>query len=171
MLQRKVRWPNSVSYRDTPNLICNFVCQVFKIAPSHPPLFFSPFLRRENLSLCWASLVSQEDGKESACNAGDQGLIPGLGRFPGERNANLLQYSCLEKSMDRGAWWAFFFFSFCENRKAFLISICNKEYKLCPFHPLSSDKHYFVFINLSPSGVCNKPLVFLGPGLYAQHLK
>ena len=46
------------------------------------------------------------DGKESACNAGDPGLIPGLGRLPGEGNGNLLQYSCLENSMDRGAWWA-----------------------------------------------------------------
>ena len=36
------------------------------------------------------------DGKESASNAGDLGLIPGLGRSPGEGNGNLLQYSCLE---------------------------------------------------------------------------
>ena len=43
------------------------------------------------------------DGKESVCNAGDQGLIPGSGRFPGEENGNPLQYSCLENSMDRGA--------------------------------------------------------------------
>ena len=43
------------------------------------------------------------DGKESACNAGDPGLIPGLGRSPEERNSNPLQYSCLENSMDRGA--------------------------------------------------------------------
>ena len=41
------------------------------------------------------------DGKESACNAGDQGLIPGLGRSPGEGNDNPLQYSCLENPMDR----------------------------------------------------------------------
>ena len=34
------------------------------------------------------------------------GLIPGSGRFPGEGNGNLLQYSCLENSMDTGAWWA-----------------------------------------------------------------
>ena len=46
------------------------------------------------------------DGKESACNAGDPGLIPGLGRFPGEGNGNPLQYSFLENSMDRGAWRA-----------------------------------------------------------------
>ena len=43
-------------------------------------------------------------GKESACNAEDPGSIPGLGRSPGEGNSNPLQYSCLENSMDRGAW-------------------------------------------------------------------
>ena len=46
------------------------------------------------------------DGKESACNAGDPGLVPGLGRSPGEGNGNPLQYSCLENPMDRGAWQA-----------------------------------------------------------------
>ena len=45
-------------------------------------------------------------GKESTCNAGDLGLIPGLGRYPGEVNGNPLQYSCLENFMDRGIWWA-----------------------------------------------------------------
>ena len=44
--------------------------------------------------------------KESACNAGDPGSIPGLGRSPGEGNGNPLQYSCLENPMDRGAWRA-----------------------------------------------------------------
>ena len=43
------------------------------------------------------------DGGESACNAGDAGLIPGSGRSPGEGNGNLLQYSCLENPMDRRA--------------------------------------------------------------------
>ena len=43
------------------------------------------------------------DGKESACNVGDPGLIPGLGRSPGEGHGNPLQYSCLENPMDRGA--------------------------------------------------------------------
>ena len=42
----------------------------------------------------------------SACNAGDLGSIPGLGRSPGEGNGNPLQYSCLENPMDGGAWWA-----------------------------------------------------------------
>ena len=42
----------------------------------------------------------------SACNAGDLGSIPRLGRSPGEGNGNTLQYSCLENPMDRGAFWA-----------------------------------------------------------------
>ena len=45
------------------------------------------------------------DGKESTCNVGDPGLIPELGISPGEENGYQLQYSCLEKSTDRGAWW------------------------------------------------------------------
>jgi len=46
------------------------------------------------------------EGKESARNAGDLGLIPGWGRSPGEADGYPLQYSCLEDSMDRGAWRA-----------------------------------------------------------------
>ena len=46
------------------------------------------------------------DGKEPACNSGDPALISGLGRFPGEGNGYPLQYSCLENSMYKGAWWA-----------------------------------------------------------------
>ena len=45
-------------------------------------------------------------GKESACNAGDQGSIPGSGRSPAEGHGNPLQHSCLENSMDRRAWQA-----------------------------------------------------------------
>ena len=44
-------------------------------------------------------------GKESACNTEDAGLIPGSGRCSEEGNGNPLQYSCLENSTDRGAWW------------------------------------------------------------------
>ena len=47
---------------------------------------------------------SGSDGKDSACKVGDPGSIPGLGRSPGERNGNPLQYSCLENPMGRGAW-------------------------------------------------------------------
>ena len=46
------------------------------------------------------------DGKESACNAGEPGSIPGLGRSPGEANGYPLQCSCLENPMDRGIWRA-----------------------------------------------------------------
>ena len=46
------------------------------------------------------------DGKESACNAGDLGSIPGLGKSPEEGNGNPLKYSCLENSMDSGGLWA-----------------------------------------------------------------
>ena len=46
------------------------------------------------------------DGKESACNERDPGLISGSGRSPREGNGNPLQYSCLENSMGRGAWKA-----------------------------------------------------------------
>ena len=45
-------------------------------------------------------------GKEPACNAGDTGSIPGLGRFLQEGHGNPLQYSCLENLMNRRAWWA-----------------------------------------------------------------
>ena len=51
-------------------------------------------------------LPSGSDGKESACNAGDVGLIPGSGRSPGEGNGNPFQYSCLGNPMNVGAWWA-----------------------------------------------------------------
>ena len=52
-----------------------------------------------------ASLVAQII-KNAPANAGDQDSVPGSGRCPGEGNGNPLQYSCLENSMDRGAWWA-----------------------------------------------------------------
>ena len=52
------------------------------------------------------SSCSVGDLVESSCNVGDLGLILGSGRPPGKGNGNPLQYSCLENSMDRGAWWA-----------------------------------------------------------------
>ena len=54
--------------------------------------------------LMWSPCCS--DGKESACNEGNLGLIPESGRFPGEGNGGPLQYSCLENPMNRGAWQA-----------------------------------------------------------------
>ena len=60
--------------------------------------------RCSHLDLAW--LPRWLSGKGPACQAGDLGLIPGVGRPPEERNGNLLQYPCLENPMDRGAWWA-----------------------------------------------------------------
>ena len=57
-----------------------------------------------NYRQSWASLVAQL--VKNLCSAGDLGLIPGLGRSPGEGNGDPLQYPCLENLMDRGAWWA-----------------------------------------------------------------
>ena len=61
-----------------------------------------------------ATHSSGSDGEESACSAGDLGLIPGLRRSPGEVNGNPLQYSYLENSMDRGVWQA----TVCEAAKS-----------------------------------------------------
>ena len=59
-----------------------------------------------NLYVIIHSFLNGSVGKESACNAGDMGLIPGSGRSPGEVSGNPLQYSCLGNPMDRKAWWA-----------------------------------------------------------------
>ena len=64
---------------------------------------------RHFLHYCFYMVISRgfpggSDSKASAWNAGDPGLIPGLGRSPGEGNGNPLQHSCLENPMDEGAW-------------------------------------------------------------------
>ena len=58
------------------------------------------------LSCVWNGHPQWLIDKESACNAGDTGLVPGPLRSPGEGNGNPVQYFCLENPMDRGAWWA-----------------------------------------------------------------
>ena len=69
--------------------ICNFkyICVGYKI--------------NINTNLLWG-FPGSSDGKETACNVGDMGSIPGSGGSPGEENGYILQYSCLENSMDRG---------------------------------------------------------------------
>ena len=67
----------------------------------------SLYLNSETLMLSWLEgFPGVSDGKESTCNVGDLGSIPGLGRSPGRGHGNPFQYSCLENPMDRGAWWA-----------------------------------------------------------------
>ena len=60
--------------------------------------------QEEELINPFQGFPSGSEGKASVCNAGDPGLIPGLGRSPGEGNGSPLQYSCLENPMDSGAW-------------------------------------------------------------------
>ena len=65
---------------------------------------FYAVLTSFNVSMSILGFPGGSDGKASACNVGDLGSISGSGRSPGEGNSNLLQYSCLENPMDRGAW-------------------------------------------------------------------
>ena len=62
------------------------------------------FYEYTNKPLSYMRFPSGSDSKESVCNAGDLGPIPGSGRFPREGNGYPLQYSCLKNSMDRGTW-------------------------------------------------------------------
>ena len=68
------------------------------VIDSHPPVI----PRRNKLKPIPGGL----HGKQSACNAGDLGSIPGLGRCPRKGNGNPLQYFCLENPIDIEAWWA-----------------------------------------------------------------
>ena len=74
--------------------------------PPPPPAHIAPSSFLICVFIVRPGKPSNSDGKASAWNAGDLGLIPGSGRSPGEGNGNPLQYSCLENPMDRGAWWA-----------------------------------------------------------------
>ena len=80
------------------------------IVPSGcPEVLWRPLKHSENeyiFTVVFEGVPGGSDGKESTCNAGDLGLIPGLGSSPGEKNAYPLQYSCLENPTNRGFWWA-----------------------------------------------------------------
>ena len=62
--------------------------------------------KKKDILFIIISFPHGSDDRESACNAGDPGSTPALGRSPGEGNGYPLQYSCLENPMDRGAWRA-----------------------------------------------------------------
>ena len=70
----------------------------------HYCMGYAPILYMCIHILCMYGFPGGSDGKASVYNAGDLGLILGLGRSPGEGNGNPLQYYCLENPMDRGAW-------------------------------------------------------------------
>ena len=67
---------------------------------------FSLLTYQNNDSTILREFPGGSDGKESMCNTGDPGSVPGLGRSPGESSGYSLQYSCLGNPMDRGTWWA-----------------------------------------------------------------
>ena len=64
------------------------------------------FMGSQRIGHDWVTELNWTADKESFCYAGDPGSVPGLRRSPGEGNGNPFQYSCLENSIDRGAWWA-----------------------------------------------------------------
>ena len=75
------------------------------LGPARVGFVFRLFVLTEVQLIYVASLVDHgSNGKESACNVQDLGLLPGSGRSPGEGNGYSLQCSCLENSLDRGAW-------------------------------------------------------------------
>ena len=85
--------------------------RVFKCAVKQQKLDDASLVQRQageenSLGKKYTGLPWLISGKESTCNAGDLGSIPGSGRSTGEGNGYPLQYSCLDNSIDRGAWWA-----------------------------------------------------------------
>ena len=88
-------------------LICIFfIIAMLSIFPHACWLYVCPFWRNVYSGLLPIFSPSGSGGKVSTCNAGDLGSIPGLGISPGEGNGNPLQFSCMDNSMDRGAWMA-----------------------------------------------------------------
>ena len=77
---------------------------MIKAPPTAASKEVQPWLQRTGLTE--QGFPGGSEGKESACNAGYPGSIPGSEKSPGEGNGNPFQYSSLENSMDRGAWWA-----------------------------------------------------------------
>ena len=113
--------------------VCHLACWCIKLSlywesrshPSRPVCYSGPtgfsffqrlcpapslmFLLWTKRGVVWGLLLGFLAGSEvkaSACTVGGLGLIPGLGRSPGEGNGNTVQYSCLQNPMDGGAWWA-----------------------------------------------------------------
>ena len=85
--------------------LLSLTCTPPKPEPFHPQISTSTGSKMVDSPIL-NGFLGGSGGKETACNAGDPGTIPESGRSPGERNGNLLQYSCLENPMDRGAWQA-----------------------------------------------------------------
>ena len=86
---------------------CHILLQgIFSTQGSYPALMFPALAGGFFTTSATYDFPRGSDGKESACDAGDQGSIPGLGSSSGEDKGNPLQYSCLENPRDRGTWRA-----------------------------------------------------------------
>ena len=93
-----------VLYKQLPTscvVMCMFQCYSLNLSTFSFPTVPTSVYTSASLVL-GRGFPGGSDDKESACNAGETGLIPGSGRSPGEGNGNLFQYSCLENPMDRG---------------------------------------------------------------------
>ena len=85
------------------------MCSITRVNPStlrQPELLNLNSVKYLHTTTALKGLPGGSDGKQSACNGGGPGLIPGLRRSPGEGNGYSLQYYCLENFMDRRAWQA-----------------------------------------------------------------
>ena len=119
------------------------------------------------------------DGKESACNAGDPGSIPGSRRSSGVGNGHPLQYSCLENSIDRGAWWVsvhtspwqpqvWSLLSYLIKRKMVFIYSCVHSFSICYVLGIVLGWDRWM---LSVKGQIVKTLVFVGQEVITSALK
>ena len=92
------------------SIVCSSMRFLVFLSMRFYQLVFAAYSIPKFRGICFHTLESMgfcggSDYKESVCNAGDLNSIPGSGRSPGGGHGNPLQYSCLENSMDRGAWW------------------------------------------------------------------
>ena len=102
-------------------LQCMHACQVASVVSSSVQPYGQIYA-----IMCQMGFPGGSDGQESACNVGDLGSIPRLGRSPGGGHGNSLWYSCLENPMDRGAWQATAH-GFAELDTTECVSTCVKE--------------------------------------------
>ena len=96
----------TIKYTDKATLRNNCCLPEGKLLTNLPHFYHIFTLNTLYYNNNYCLISGRSDSKESACNEGDPGLIPGLGRSPGEVNGNLLQHSCLENTTGKGAWWA-----------------------------------------------------------------
>ena len=93
-------------WREIKNIALLIIEAIHPLSHHQPPA--------KSLCYIWIILLGSDNmgfpgnssGKESSSSSGDPGLIPGSGRSPGKGKGSTLHYSCLDNSMDRGAWWA-----------------------------------------------------------------